>query len=183
MVASSRISLIGLLLACSTFSRGDCSVCRSGCSVVQQGEFRSQRPELPSGVYLSWTPENPGETAARGKEPRPNAELWGLTVQAAFPRQRPSRLGAHHEHMLIADAMRNDRHVQRLLLAEHGWAPQALAPRTHDRHGEPPLVTLRHSRRRGGSTTIGPFPEAIAGKSPSVALRGHGLAQGGLRRY
>src|SRR5262249_4592293 len=79
---------------------------------------------------------------------------------------RDERLG-----VLLADAVRDDRPVGRLLFPEHGHSSLTLAPRAHDRHGSLlsclPVWGLPSRRNRAGS--IGPFPQPAGGRSCPVA--------------
>src|SRR5436309_4582588 len=87
---------------------------------------------VPSGVSLS---------LARKTQDGFRAVLGGRTdlpgsdaVQGRRGRHRPPHLGEEGYRVLVADTVRDDRPVERLLLAEHRRPTLVLAPRAHERH-------------------------------------------------
>src|SRR5437867_5439135 len=123
---------------------------------------------VPSGVSLS---------LARKTQDGFRAVLGGRTdlpgsdaVQGRRGRHRLPHLGKEGHRVLVADTVRDDRPVERLLLAEHRRPTLVLAPRAHDRHDR--LLVLPRSchplSRRRRPVTIGPFPQATWGRSSAA---------------
>src|SRR5262245_60511958 len=84
-----------------------------------------------------------------------------------------THLGEEHGRVLLADAVRDDRPIERLLLAKYCRTTLVLAPRAYDGHER--LLTLPVSRRRRFAT-MGTFPQRSRVTSPA-GLSGKRLRQ------
>src|SRR6266850_4412184 len=138
---------------------------------------------LPSGVHLTFARKTQ-DGFARAFGRAGGTRLGSATIERKHGRCGLARLRDERDRVLLADAVRDHRRVERLLFSEHRLASLALAPRAHDRHGSSPWLG-RHS-----GTTLAPqpirlnraFPLTAEGRS-FPALGCQALAPGPRRRY
>src|SRR5207302_11099575 len=136
---------------------------------------------VPSGVSLTLarkTQDGFGRCLG-GRTDLPGSDA----VQGRRGRHRLPHLGKEGHRVLVADTVRDDRPVERLLLAEHRRPTLVLAPRAHDRHER--LLVLpdpaTHFRVAADLSQSGLSPKRCGEDPPPPT--GKRLAPGGSRRY
>src|SRR5262245_48045581 len=138
---------------------------------------------VPSGVYLATWPEIPGRVGASlggGRE----RGLRSATIKRGGGHLGLAHFGEEYPSVLLADAVRDDVVVERLLLPEHLRSSLVLAPRAHDGHGPASVaaVLCNHVRFATDPSQSGLSLHRRV-EHPAGAARAKALAPGTLRRY
>jgi len=155
---------------------------RGRLHVAQQKNSTGHVLTVPSGVYLiTWT-EIPGGLARAwagdGKR------LRSATIERERGHPGLAHFGEEYPSVLLADAVRDDLVVERLLLSEHLRSSLVLAPRAHDGHRPASVAAIlcNHVRFATDPSQSGLSLHRRV-EHPAGAARAKALAPGTLRRY